>query len=303
MDTYSAYGLTFCSEVALPDLPRAGGEAQVTVRCGAVAGGEPTAASRERHFCRTADGVLLEWRDFGRFLVRQGTEILVEPATGAHESVIRHLLMGPVFAVLNYQRGRAIFHASAVALPAGGAAILGAKGFGKSTQAAALVRRGGALITDDLLTLDMLPGQVMAAPGVPFLKLWPEALHFFGDDPGALALVKENLEKRTLPIDAGFVDHPVPLRALYLLGRGPEVALQKLSPREALQRIIPHWYGSLFGGELLPVLGIERQFWECTALVERVPVYLLKRPPALERLPELCQVIECSLSANASVMS
>jgi hypothetical protein len=237
----------------------------------------------------------LEWHDYGRFLVREGREIWVEAAPGASESVIRHLLMGPVFSVLNFQRGMRIFHASAVALPEGGLAFMGAKGHGKSTQAAAFVRLGSRLITDDLLALEAKGSELWAAPGVPFLKLWPEVVEHLGEDPGGLPQVKEDLEKRTLALRGAYSDRPVPLRAIFLLEHGPDVEIQRCPTREALRRLLPHWYGSLFDGELLPVLGAERQFWDCTALVQAVPIFLLKRPVALERLTEICQAIQCVL--------
>lgn len=295
MPTYTAYGLTFISDLELPELPVSVDEAQVQVRCEAVAYSGEDYSPSGRSFHKTADGVLLDWRDYARFLVRQGREILVEPVPGAHASVVRHLLLGPVFSVLNFQRGMSIFHASAVALPAGGIAFMGGKGYGKSTQAAALVQQGGRLITDDLLLLQPNGEQLWAAPGVPFLKLWPEAVAHLGGDPGSLPLVKENLEKRTLALHGQFTTQPVPLSALFLLDHGPEVEIQRCSTGEALRRILPNWYGSLFDGELLPLFGAERQFWDCTSLVQRVPVYLLKRPIALDRLPEICQVIQCVL--------
>lgn len=296
MPSYSAYGLTFSSELELPDLPLSGGEAQAAVRLGVIEVSQPAArAGGERFFQKLPQSILLCWRDYARFLVTGGREILVEPVDDAPGSVIRHLLMGPVFSVLNFQRGMAIFHASAVALPEGAAAFMGGKGHGKSTQAAALVQAGGQLITDDLLALQPRQTELWAAPGVPFLKLWPEAVAHLGGDPASLPLVKDNLEKRTLPLQNAFTTQPVALSAVFLLELGQQVEIERISTREALRRILPHWYGSLFDGELLPVLGMERQFWDCTTLVQRLPVYSLKRPIALERLPEICQAVRCVL--------
>jgi len=291
---YYAYGLNFQSEISFPELPAARGEPEVIIRCTALPEPWDDPAQGERFFRKTPEGVLLTWSQYARFLVSQGSEILCELAPGSSdESVIRHLLMGPVFSILNHQRGAAIFHASAVALAAGGVAFMARAGYGKSTQAAAMVQRGAPLITDDLLLLKVEQKNVTVMPGVPYLKLWPPSMAMLGQDPADHPLVKTNLEKRTLNMGASFASDPVPLRAVFILDHGPVLEIQPLEKKDALRRIMPHWYGALFKGELLPVLGLERQFLDCTAIVDRIPLYLLKRPISMELIPEICQAIEC----------
>lgn len=291
---YYAYGLNIQSEIHFPELPPACGAVDVTIHFAGLPEPWDDLARGERFFRRSGGGVLLSWPRFARFLVRGGNEIICELAPGSSDdSVIRHLLMGPVLSILNYQRGVAIFHASAVALPAGGAAFMANAGHGKSTQAAAMVKRGFPLITDDLLLLKVAQQQVDVMPGVPYLKLWPPSLEMIGEDPASLPQVKINLEKRTLSMGSAFVSSPVPLKAVFILDLGESLEIRPLQKKEALRRIMPHWYGVLFQGELLPVLGLERHFIDCTAIVDRIPVYLLKRPVSLDLLPEICQAVEC----------
>lgn len=291
---YYAYGLNIQSEVPFPELPASRGAFDVTIRAAALPATWDEPSQGERFFKKTAEGVLLTWTRYARFLVRDGCEIICEPAPGSSDaSVIRHLLMGPVFSILNYQRGVAIFHASAVALAAGGAAFMAWAGYGKSTQAAAMVKRGAPLITDDLLLLDVATDSVTALPGVPYLKLWPPSMTMLGEDPAAYPQVKTNLDKRTLGMGTTFVTDPVPLKSIFILDYGPTIEIQRLQKKDALRRIMPHWYGALFKGELLPVLGLERHFVDCTSIVDRIPVYLLKRPISLDLIPEVCQAVEC----------
>jgi hypothetical protein len=56
-----------------------------------------------------------------------------------------------------------------------------------------------------------------------------------------------------------------------------------------------YWNGMLFQGELSPILGFERQFRDCTTLVQNIPVHRLMRPASLDLLPVICEAVECSI--------
>ena len=133
---YTAYGLVLHSEVALPELPPGGAEADVVVRVGPV--DVPAAASGEELYARADDGVArLYLRDAGACCVRAGREIVVAAAPGVDERLLRLLLLGPALAAVLRQRGRLVFHASAVAIDGGAVAFLGASGGASGTIARA----------------------------------------------------------------------------------------------------------------------------------------------------------------------
>jgi hypothetical protein len=299
MITYHAYGLNIRSEIPLPDLPMVIAEPEVDIHLSVVSRPHEKTAAKDYEFTQVADGILLDWHEFGRFLLRNGNEILVELEDGADETFIRHLIMGPVLCLLNYQRGVHIFHASAIAHPTGAIAFMAGLGYGKSTQAAAFIHRGYPLITDDVLLLTSSDRKLMAIPGVPFLKLWPETLITLGENPDDFSPVKTNLPKRTYNREEQAQKELVALRAAFILDQGDELKIERLSPLDALRWILPNWYGVLFHGELLPILGLDRQFHDCTKLVQSVPVFRLQRPPSLDLLPQICDLIECNLSAIA----
>src|SRR3989441_9254395 len=117
----------------------------------------------------------------GRFLVREGREIVVEPSPKVTEAALRAFLLGPVLAVALHQRGRLVHHASAVALDGGAVAFLGGSGRGKSTLAGTLYRRGHRLIADDVLVVSDAADGPCAWPGIPQLKLWPDTAAALGD--------------------------------------------------------------------------------------------------------------------------
>ena len=118
----------------------------------------------------SAGVVRLAWPGVGRFRVRQGRDVLIHPAGDADEQVLRLFLLGPVLAVLLHQRGRLVLHASGVALDGCAVAFLGGSGWGKSTLAGLLHRRGHRFLTDDVLPVDVERGRTVA-PGIPELKV------------------------------------------------------------------------------------------------------------------------------------
>ncbi|NEX18412.1 MAG: hypothetical protein C1943_17865 [Halochromatium sp.] len=89
-------------------------------------------------------------KDVARYRVQDGREILVDPLPDADPGDVRLWLLGTALGALLHQRGLLPLHVSALALSGGAYAFCGDSGAGKSTLAAALHRRGLALLTDDV---------------------------------------------------------------------------------------------------------------------------------------------------------
>ena len=94
----------------------------------------------------------------------------------------------------------------------GGSAVafLGDSGFGKSTLAAALLRKGYPLLTDDVMVLSFKGQDVLAHPSLARIKLTPES----ADEvfPGRRSINMNNFTpKLILPLQAWeHVSSPVP---------------------------------------------------------------------------------------------
>ncbi len=296
MFSYSAYGLHLRSELPLPNFLPGNDAFHVTVRLGRIPGMVEEETDTVLISNRNEGGILLSVKNLGGFLVRGGEEVIIQPALGAEEPLLCQFVSGPVLGILLSQRGVPVFHASSVALPEGAAIFLAPKGHGKSTLAAAFHLRGHPLIADDITALQYQEGGVRVFPGVPQLKLWPKSIQKLPRLPDQFSQISADLEKRFLIMPESFVREPQALRVVYVLGIGQALQILPLSPKEALRRVAPHWYGATFKGKLLRPLGLDRAFQECSTLVQKAPVYLLERPASLERLNDTCQAVEWHVS-------
>src|SRR5436190_17257795 len=136
------------------------------------------------------DAIVLEWRAVGRFTIRPDHSVKVEPARDAAAALVREFLRGPVAAVRLRQRGLLVLHGSAVTLNGRAVVFCGASGWGKSTLAAALHRRGHPLLADDFAAIRIgARGGATLRAAPPFLKLWPDSARTLGLSTAALPRV------------------------------------------------------------------------------------------------------------------
>jgi hypothetical protein len=292
MFSYTAYGLGLQSAVPLPELMAGATAADVVIRCGKVAVSPPEPNGPDGYVRGTVEAVFLFQREVGTFLVRGGHEIIVDPASRVEERALRRFILGPALSVLLHQKGLLVFHASVIAFASGAVAFAARKGGGKSTMAAALHVRGHGMVADDIMALDAVGDCLMVRPGFPQVKLWPDAVEAIGEDPASLPRLGPDLEKRVRPVSQGFAVHPLPLRCVFVCSVGQELEIVPLRSAEALLSVMPHWYGALFRGALLPILGLETHFRQCAHLVENIPVYHLQRPHSLAALPDVTRIVE-----------
>ena len=299
MHSYIAYGLTIHSALPLPELVVASDVgADVVIQLGKV--GRPQAGTDHTGSCfhMTTEQAYLFWEQVGSFLVRGGKEIIVDPISGVEESLIRLPLLGMVLAAVLQQRGLLVLHASAVAFNGDAVAFLGASGWGKSTLAATLYARGHPLVADDLVAVD-LGGREnpIVLPGFPQLKLLPEAAAAsLGDDAELLPRLASGFDKRSHRAANEFSDRPLPLRRMYLLGRGPCLEIEALQPQQVIKHLICQSYLSLVFKQSLQGVIASAHFLQCASLAGKVPLYWLKRQPSLATLPDLTMLVEEDLA-------
>ena len=206
-------------------------------------------------------------------------------------------LLGMVLALWLELGGTPTLHASTVVVDDSAVAFLGTKGGGKTTAATAMVAAGYPLLVDDLLALRLTGGDVLAQPGYPMLRLWPEQVDHFLGGGDHLPLVHPSFTKRRVRVGDGFGTHhigAVPLRRIYLPVRrdGGEVTIEPVSSREALIETVRnsflhdavHSFG--LAGPRLAMLA---------QALRSVSVRRVTYPSGFDRLPELVAAVEVDL--------
>ena len=295
---YSAYGLSISSELILPELKKISSKdkADIIILRGSLNPPQLEPTLTNCYCTVTADEAYLAWEEVGTFLVCAGREIIIDLIPQVEELIVRLFLLGAGLGMLLHQRGLFLLHASTVKIGDRAVSFMGDKGWGKSTTAGALHRRGHQLMTDDVTAIDMSNPQCpMVLPGYGQLKLWPESAIALGDDPESLPLLHPQLEKRDHLVKQDLALDPVPLKQIYLLGGGERLAIENLLPQQALAAVMHNWYCARFGSQMLQAINLSDHFQRCTKLIDRVPVFCLQRENSLAALDEIAQLIEAHI--------
>lgn len=289
---YRAFGLNIASELDLPELQaRAVAAApDVHIRVGAVPESLPDAQASGVLFQAAPNRFLLRL-DHVRFLVRNGSEILVE-RLAENEAQLRVFLLGSCFGALLHQRGLLVLHASAVQTPKGAVAFAGVSGAGKSTTLGAFLQRGYPLLSDDLTAIHRDEnGRLVVEPAIPRARLWSDSALRLGHSSDALQREQPELEKYVLPAQ-NFSSSPAPLHRVYLLkseNLAKVISLEILPPFKAFNVLIHHTYRKRF------LKGLAMQivhFGLVSAAAGQVAVVKVTRPSRPFLLDELADRLE-----------
>lgn len=291
MYLYSAYGLSIRSDLPLPELTAsAGASSDVTLRLGSLSRGWPRPQERDASICLHAQ-VYLWWRHLGAVLIREGREVIVDPLPDVDPGLLRLYLLGSAFSILLHQRGYFTLHSSSVTLSTGAVAFVGMKGRGKSTTAAALWRRGHPLLADDLVAIRTCSEEgAVVVPGFPAFRLTPESLAAsLAEDPAEWPCVAAQSEKRLRSAGERFAGRSAPLKRIYVVEKGDELRIERLTSQAALLELLRHTY-------VFRLLGaMKAEAWhlrECSRILRHTSIYRLVRSDDISDLPRLLDLIE-----------
>ncbi len=215
---YRAYQLLIASPIPLfPGREIAApteSDPDVRIELGSVSPNGLAAPRHQRAFAQVGeDEVWLNIPPVGRFLIRNGNAITVEPAPGCDEESLRTYLLGSGLGALLHQRGHLVLHANAVHVGDGAVLFAGNSGAGKSTTAAVFHQRGYQIIADDVVAVDQ---QQRAIGGIPQLKLWQDTLKQLQLEGQDLSRIRPQLEKYRYSLGT-VVSTPLPICAVYFL--------------------------------------------------------------------------------------
>jgi len=231
---------------------------------------------------------LMRFNDAADFYVRPG-RIACHLYDERYHFAIEIWLLGTVLAYLLELDGTQVLHASVVEVDGLGVGFLASNKGGKSSLAAAFVQAGGRLLSDDLLALRFTDAGVMALPGYPQMRMWPEQAERLIGSTSGLPRVQPSQAKLRVPLtrvgSGGFCAEPRRLAALYLPERDDggmrPVAFERLGAAEAMTELTRHSF-------LAPLLGsgewVPRRFSAFGRVLAKVPVKRLRYPSGVERL-------------------
>lgn len=301
---FRVYGTTLESDLALPARPLSRIPApDLRVACTPETLGWPSGGAglyASQHLTRTGESVLslhagengLVLRFCGVSYLLGDEHVLWNAGLASDRRLVEIGLLGPVLSLwLEHWRATPALHASAVATEDGAVAFLASTHGGKSVLAAALACAGYPLVSDDILPLLTGGSTVLAVPGYPQMRLWPqEARHLLGDTAG-LERVRPDLEKLRIPVGAGgfgrFCEHALRLACIYLPQRcdspadGGTIEIAPLPPSVGLMELVRH----SFGARMLAPLGLEsRRLPLLAEVARRVPLRRLHYPAGLMHL-------------------
>ncbi len=288
---YRAHGLVVASDVDLPLAPTAddGSPADLSLAVGPprpVPTGDPTGERLARLAEPTGRVLYTVGHDGDRTVVRYPglcefvgdarlRAVTVHVAPDADAGVVSVLAAGALLAMHLRLQERLVLHASAVRVDGRAVAFVGASGMGKSTMATLLCAEGRALLSDDVLHVDLDgPGAVVHA-GSTETRLREAARPLAA--AMAMATTRATADGRLAVHTAGHAGGPLPLWACLVpqpRRDRDEVELRRLTPPRALMLLarfprLPGW---------VEPAGLARDFQLLADLVERVPVLEARVP-------------------------
>jgi len=244
----------------------------------------------------------VHWQDVGEvFVSKNGQSILCHPFHEANSESFQVYLLGQALSVALVKRGFEPLHATAVVIAGHAIALLGDCGFGKSTLAAAFLQAGHRLLTDDLLLLRTTKRGILAYPGAPRIKLFPEtASRFMGKTASGIPM-NPTTEKLIIPLDDNQTcADAVPLRAIYALAPPDDatggVHIGSISKKGAFVTLL----GSAFNCTIVDLDRPRRQFEATQALANLGTVRRLSYPRSFQCLPSVREAILADVYAEKS---
>ena len=208
------------------------------------------------------------------------------------------ILIGCVIGTALRLQGKLCLHSSVIKVDNCAIAIIGAKGAGKSTTAAAFAFQGYPILADDIAVLTDCGDCFLVQPGYPRLRLWKSAVNQLYGDEKVLSRVFSQTDKHFLELNQdkasvwGFHNQPLPLAAIYVLGERQQYdeapSIETIIPQMGAMELITHRYPQS--------LKLERDmFFDELAILGRlaeiVPMRYLHRGDNLAELEKICDVI------------
>jgi hypothetical protein len=222
---YKAFGLSILSEIKLPELSNGDAENAHDLQIKSGQFETPPLSNTQLYrrgirasFAQDADeNLYLHWGGVATFRASAGNCLILNPLT-EDENLISLFTVSEALGLILFQKGLFLLHASAVQVGDEAWCFMGKPGAGKSTTAAAFIKAGCKLLSDDLTAIGFNErGLAEIIPAYPQLKIWDNTVNGLQYDKSDLQPVSEGVNKFSYQPKSAFPHDPVPLKAIYFL--------------------------------------------------------------------------------------
>lgn len=292
---YQAFGLIIKSDIELDELESVSDDAvpDVSIVREDWIGSLPDKGQPPVFNYTAPRGVEMIWPGVAAFVIIDNGRIEVTPYPDVPEKFLAFPILGPVFGWLLERRGLFVLHASGVAVNGSCVAFLGDKMAGKSTTAAAFLRRGARLVTDDLLAVAVDGrGKPIVHPAFAQLKLADDAADEISV-PGsqALPLVFDGFPKRQHRLDV-MERRQIRLRRLFILERGAQdPGIREMASSDAMLALMRFSYSVRFASAPADLERRAQHFQACATLARLGGVAVLHVPARLGALDSVVDLV------------
>ena len=288
---YEAFGITFESDFEFEGIPASSSPADLNIARGLVPRLPDDADAKSERYTVHRDRILIEISGIARFFIENGNSVTY-CREGGTDYQMSQLLLGRVMCAVLSQRSILALHASAVVKNAKCLVFTGFSGAGKSTLAAALVRHGFHLHTDDLTPLYFDDhNRCVAASGLQVQRLTKQSLDYFGLNHTDFPLTGPTTPKHLIAFQKTVHKERVPVHGIYYLipthCSVPVIKTAKGVQRFSILKNLA--YGRIFFERSGTAANL---FKAATAVAQHAPIKVVQRPNSdISRLDELVQLI------------
>ncbi|MCE6991607.1 serine kinase [Dyadobacter sp. CY323] len=225
MHAYKAFGLNISSEIPLPELIEGdpAGNVDLIIKIGDFNLPKLRKTQIYRRGIRADFGqdlsgnLYLTWEHLAAFQASEGNVLTVLPYT-QDPNLLSLFTVSEAMGLILFQKGYFLLHASSVLVGDEAWCFMGSPGAGKSTTAAAFIKAGCKLLSDDLTAIDFNSSNVpYIIPAYPQLKIWDKTVNGLEYDKTDLQPVSEGVNKFSYQPKQGFPSEPVRLGKIIFL--------------------------------------------------------------------------------------
>ncbi|MCB9139780.1 MAG: hypothetical protein H6642_15665 [Caldilineaceae bacterium] len=224
-----------------------------------------------------------------RYLVKDGCTVLITADSDSKAAMVRYTVLNYCLPALINQRGVDMaLHGNAISTPRGGIVLAGVSGSGKSSLHAALLKRGMAMLSDDIAVLRSNAYSYDILPGIRRYRMTVEAWEQLRPPTERVVPLGGERNKVALWAPVNLMhDQPAPLMAIYILEPydGIEILIEKLQGVAAFRLLQTQAYLPL--GSMV----LFKDMYSFSKLVDSVSIYQVRRPANRWTVDELASLV------------